>query len=168
MSNSDNPDSFAGNMKRCSKCKIDKSRSEFYKDCSTKDGLQGWCKSCRAEHQQTEKGKASQQKSDRKRYLGNKEKLLQDSKDYKETKAGKESQRKSDRIRCLAHPEKRKAIQVVNSAIRAGKFHRPDFCESCFQENFVQGHHPDYDKPLEVDWLCPECHRKLHKELLLV
>lgn len=33
-------------MKKCTKCLEDKSRSEFYKDSKTKDGLRPHCKSC--------------------------------------------------------------------------------------------------------------------------
>ena len=53
-------DFFIGDkMKRCSKCKQSKSISEFYKSKSEKDGLQSWCKACRRDYKQTEKGKAS-------------------------------------------------------------------------------------------------------------
>ena len=34
------------NMKRCSKCSVEKSLAEFYKDKTKKDGLQYWCKQC--------------------------------------------------------------------------------------------------------------------------
>lgn len=37
-------------MKKCSKCKQIKSKSEFYKDNSRKDGLFGWCKECQNKH----------------------------------------------------------------------------------------------------------------------
>ena len=33
-------------MKRCSKCKIEKGVSEFYKDPGHKDGLQSHCRGC--------------------------------------------------------------------------------------------------------------------------
>ena len=34
-------------MKRCSKCKMEKDESEFYRDSKTRDGLQAHCKACR-------------------------------------------------------------------------------------------------------------------------
>jgi hypothetical protein len=32
-------------------------------------------------------------------------------------------------------------------------------CEVCGASH-VEAHHPDYSKPLEVEWLCPEHHRE--------
>lgn len=55
-------------MKHCPKCKQDKLLSEFSKDRTTKDGLQGWCKSCRADYQRTPAGKAAQGRAIKKRY----------------------------------------------------------------------------------------------------
>ena len=37
-------------------------------------------------------------------------------------------------------------------------------CEIC-GETPAEGHHDDYDKPLEVRWLCFRHHRELHKAL---
>lgn len=36
-------------MKRCSKCEIEKPKSEFYRDSRSKDGLSYTCKSCNSE-----------------------------------------------------------------------------------------------------------------------
>lgn len=38
-------------MKECLKCKIEKSKEEFGKDKSTKDGLTRWCRSCKNTNQ---------------------------------------------------------------------------------------------------------------------
>lgn len=36
-------------------------------------------------------------------------------------------------------------------------------CECCGDEK-SQMHHEDYDKPLQVQWLCRKCHLELHGE----
>lgn len=51
------------------------------------------------------------------------------------------------------------ARRALNGAVRRGKILRPSTCERCGQvRKVVTGHHPDYSKPLEVEWLCYECH----------
>lgn len=47
----------------------------------------------------------------------------------------------------------------------------PQPCASCSKtgtmadgRNIVQAHHDDYNKPLDVRWLCQECHHEWHKE----
>jgi hypothetical protein len=60
--------------------------------------------------------------------------------------------------------EKNKRIKVrsiLNHAIRDKKIIKQN-CESCGCEE-SQGHHIDYDKPLEVKWLCRKCHQQEHK-----
>lgn len=47
-------------------------------------------------------------------------------------------------------------------ALIAGRIKRADACERCGQEGHVQGHHFDYSKPLEVEWLCRSCHMTEH------
>jgi hypothetical protein len=39
---------------------------------------------------------------------------------------------------------------------------RPTCCSQCKKEGKVDGHHPDYDKPLSVIWLCRSCHMLEH------
>ena len=85
-----------------------------------------------------------------------------------QTEKGKSIHKKGSETYWSKYPEKRKAQRVINNAIRDGRIERPSYCEGCFQEKFVEGHHPDYDKPLEVDWLCKKCHRELHKELAVL
>lgn len=35
-------------------------------------------------------------------------------------------------------------------------------CQSCGAKN-AEMHHPDYSKPLSVEWLCRACHLSLHR-----
>ena len=56
------------------------------------------------------------------------------------------------------HPERTRARQVVTRAIRAGRLTRPDACDRCGKGGTIEAHHADYSKPLEVEWLCKDCH----------
>ena len=134
-------------MKTCSKCKIEKSRSEFYKNQAQRDGLNGWCKECRKKHQQTEVGKATQRRANQK---------------YYQTDVGKGARRRNSRKDKAKYPEKIKARDAVNNALRDGRLHKkPCPCG----ETKVQSHHESYEKEnwLVVDWLCTKCHRELHR-----
>lgn len=47
---------------------------------------------------------------------------------------------------------------LVSLAIKKGILVRASKCEQCKQKCKTEAHHSDYDKPLEVNWLCHECH----------
>ena len=126
-------------MKTCRKCKIEKDLSEFSKCSQYKDGLQNECKSCNARR----------------------------AKNYGWTPWGKESRRKSAKRYYKKHPHKVLAQGKVHHAVSIGELERPYFCESCGLFADIEGHHPDYSKPLEVDWLCVPCHVKEHADLVL-
>jgi len=57
------------------------------------------------------------------------------------------------------------ARQAVYRALKSGKLIKPDRCEECHEEvkNGADGRkmifaiHCDYSRPLEVQWLCPQC-----------
>lgn len=68
----------------------------------------------------------------------------------------------SSRRSRLEKPEQTKAHNAVKEAIRKGQLRRLP-CEKCGETNDVHGHHDDYNKPLEVIWLCRSCHIILHK-----
>ena len=53
--------------------------------------------------------------------------------------------------------------KIAKDAEDSGLLIRPDSCEKCGDsERKLCKHHPDYSKPLEVEWVCYPCHRKLH------
>lgn len=54
------------------------------------------------------------------------------------------------------------ARSYVRVYIRRGKI-TPQPCEGC-GDLFAQAHHDDYDKPLDLRWLCLRCHLKHHKQ----
>lgn len=58
------------------------------------------------------------------------------------------------------NPEKYKAHMKVFNAIQKGVLMREP-CSVC-GEGKAHAHHEDYTKPLDVIWLCLECHRRTH------
>lgn len=69
------------------------------------------------------------------------------------------------------YPEKAKAKRAVRTAIESGKLIKPSVCDACGcipkplrdGRPGLQGHHPDYSRPLAVEWLCHACHQTRHK-----
>lgn len=58
------------------------------------------------------------------------------------------------------NPEKIKAQKFLRLAIKYGYVVRKP-CEVCGNEK-SHGHHEDYNKPLDVQWLCAEHHKEEH------
>lgn len=61
------------------------------------------------------------------------------------------------------YPEKIKARYTLNNAIKRGEIKRQP-CEVCGGAK-AEAHHDNYDKPLEIKWLCPKCHAEYHKSM---
>lgn len=58
--------------------------------------------------------------------------------------------------------EKIKAQKAVRKAVKTGQIIKPENCQHCGKTGRIDGHHPDYLKPLEVLWLCRQCHSDQH------
>jgi hypothetical protein len=138
-------------LKKCCSCKEKKHPSEFNRHRGTKDGLQGKCRECG--RKQSAAWRA--QYPDRQAALtarweaANRDRVAAQFKRMREK-----------------HPEKFKARMDLNNAVYAGKVHKPDACERCGKKctrRALHGHHHDYSKPFEVDWLCQGCHVAEHK-----
>lgn len=57
---------------------------------------------------------------------------------------------------------RRQETSPLRWALESGAMAKPEACENCGEIREVQAHHNDYDKPLEVQWLCTNCHSMLH------
>ena len=139
-------------MKRCSKCREIKPESEFYKDKRSKDGLKCQCKRCHCETNISTRNKETARKNNR---------------EYMRRRRIKHPDivRFSDKEREKSRPndEKKKARMLLNVAVRDGRIDKPACCEECGAVGPVYGHHPDYSKPYDVEWLCSLCHGKRHR-----
>lgn len=56
--------------------------------------------------------------------------------------------------------KKQRVRAITHRAIAAGKLVRPEACEKCGKACKPDAAHVDYDKPLEIEWLCRSCHRR--------
>jgi hypothetical protein len=59
---------------------------------------------------------------------------------------------------------------ILEHALSKGIIERKTHCEKCLNAGVfedgrtaIQGHHCDYNKPLDVLWLCQKCHHEWHK-----
>ena len=58
---------------------------------------------------------------------------------------------------------KHRAHRLVAEAMLSGKLQKPAHCERCpGRTRFLNAHHEDYSKPLQVVWLCRSCHALAH------
>ncbi len=134
----------------CSICKVEKPRSNFFKDNGNIDGLRTRCKEC---------DKIITHES----YLKNKKAILQKSQEYRKTEKGKLVRKREHARKRKLFPEKYRANYLASNAIRGGHLIKQP-CEICGNEK-VQAHHDDYSEPLKVRWLCKDCHNEFHQSL---
>lgn len=112
-------------------------------------------------------------------YHKNKEKIAILRKEKRDTPEGRELNRIRGKKWRESNPDKyRKIVQKwqkankikgnahakVHRAVESGKLIRRNLCEKCNMRKFTEAHHNDYNKPLEVEWLCKLCHSLKHKK----
>lgn len=150
-------------MKECFNCKITLPLSGFYKSKTMTDGHLNKCKECiksRVRENYRENINYYKEYEKNRAMLPHRIKLREE---YSKTNAYKISQTKTIKKQRQESPKKYKARNFVNNALRAGFLIKPQHCEECLLDKKLHGHHCDYNKPLDVMWLCTSCHREWHK-----
>jgi len=136
--------------KLCFKCKTVKPLFDFYKHQKMADGHVNKCKECNKndvmEHRLKNLEKVRQYDRDR-------------GKNPERTKANAEI----TRIWRAEDKRRQKAHNAVHRSIKKGELIRKPCCR-CNEKKSL-AHHEDYDKPLDVMWLCQPCHKQRHKEI---
>jgi len=148
--------------KECKQCKQTKDTEQFYKTKYNKDGLVSYCKPCWSDRKKvyTAKNKEAVSKSKAEYLKG----VKSDPVKYEEYKKYYRD-RKRNRYKDRTEYEIKKdyAVNQLNQAVIRGKIVRPDCCMYCDTKCKPQGHHIDYDEPLNVIWLCRGCHNDFHR-----
>lgn len=142
--------------KRCSRCGTAKSPSAFHKRRRSRDGLQAYCKECHRVRTEEWRDKNREFYREIARDHG----LVHRTKhpEYYLSEDYLARRREHQRQYRLRYPERVKAAQLVKRAIQCGELVRPDACERCSRVVFAEASHDDYSKPLDVEWLCRQCH----------
>lgn len=127
--------------KVCFKCEAELPITNFYKHPMMGDGHLGKCKACTR----------YDVRENRKRKL-----------DYY-LQYDRERSKTPERIAGIAKrdPKKTAAGIAARSAVARGKLKKLP-CEVCGEQK-SEAHHPNYDKPLDVMWLCRKHHADIHR-----
>lgn len=133
-------------MKTCFKCNVQKPLSEFYKHPAMADGHLGKCKICAKKDVYIHRHESP-----------SREKILA----YDRARGNRQTLEYNQEYRAK-YPKKYKAHYIVSYAIKSKKLFREP-CAICGNEE-THGHHDDYDKPLNIRWLCAEHHHQWHAE----
>lgn len=135
--------------KTCRKCHTEKGFNEFYANRRMKDGYFNKCIECtKRDVRRHRQSSPRPREYDRERYHNNPER--------------KQKMFLSAEAAHKAHPEKQRSRMALNRAVKAKRLVRPTVCAVCGKEaSRIEGHHYDYNKPLEVVWCCSICHRVL-------
>ena len=157
-------------MKVCTRCKEEKHFDEFYTNRKVRDGKDYRCKSCVAEYRKNNlercrkiglksyyKNQSKNKKRAREYYYKNKDRINELSK----TPHGREMSKKGVNSYSSKHPDRHKTHVEFALAKRSGLLEKKP-CEICGTDKKIHGHHEDYNKPLDVNWLCRSCHDLWH------
>jgi len=141
--------------KTCSICRTNKPLSEFERDSRKRDGRGSRCLACNRRRWNTNWGR-----NYRRRNL-EKERARSRRKWHK---------LRADPQRYAKYRRSPKALSrlALQNAVKRGYIEKPDVCSACQEVKGryrIHGHHQDYAKPFEVEWLCAACHALKHRPL---
>jgi len=136
--------------KTCFKCQTVKPLDEFYKHSAMGDGYLNKCKECN-------------KKDALEHRLKNIEKVKKYDRERSKLPERMKLSAQVTRVWRAEDSRRAKAHSAVARAINKGKLTRQS-CIRCGNKK-TEAHHEDYDKPLDIVWLCCPCHKQRHKEI---
>lgn len=145
-------------MKTCKGCDLAKPLDDFYPCATNKDGRMGKCKVCHAATTDdwNDRNRDRRREINRESYR-NTISTLQSPENRAKAVASQREWRERN-------PDQAKVYGMVARAIIRGDLVRgPCEHEGCTMP--VESHHDDYNRPLDVRWLCDKHHGELHRPL---
>lgn len=144
--------------KTCFKCSEKKPIREFYRHSAMADGHLGKCKDCTKKDVYERSLRVPEKIQEYERWRSKQPGRLAAMAEIRKTEKFKKWASKYVKKRRALEPEKFRARSAVGNALRDGRLVKGP-CAICGSRGKVQGHHYDYSKPLDVEWLCVKCHR---------
>lgn len=148
-------------MKECKKCYARLPLDSFHKHKGFSDGRRSVCKECsnNISREYYKKNREKHRVSVMRWQKNNPEKVNA----YKEIY--KEKRKEVNRRYVEMNRKKNKAHHKVGYAIFKGTLKKGKQCQVCgCTGKPMEAHHFDYDKPLEVVWMCQSCHKWVHRK----
>ena len=151
-------------MINCKYCKTDKPMVDFYQSTIRKDGKSGNCKECIRSRVRANRAAKIDYYREFDRDRANLPHRVQARKEYQATEQGRITTARAKEAHYYRYPNRSAARNAVNNALRDGRLFKPSDCESCNDATVLHGHHCDYNKPMDVMWLCDPCHKQWHRD----
>ena len=147
---------------KCSKCDQWKPREGFYITSSGRPRSN--CRKCHRHDVNSRAALKRQANRERCRLWreANPEASATNSKRYAKNNRERIKKQKREEARST----KGRARDALHKAVYRGKIIKPSRCQDCgdpVPKEQLHGHHEDYGKPLDVEWLCGTCHGARHR-----
>ena len=149
-------------QKPCITCGEVKDIDCFYRHPKMKDGHLNKCKECQKKASKKTKDENPERSKEFGRRYARKESTIKKLSEKSKTNEFKEAKAMAQKKYRDKYKKKYIAVTAVNNAKRSGELVKPDFCSNCLIECNPHAHHCDYNKPLDVTWLCDKCHKEWH------
>lgn len=137
----------------CPKCSELLPEEAFYKSKKTWNGITSQCRKCHTEGNIRTRNKELHRQARR-----------ESMRNAREREPEKYRSRDCEASRAREKNERTAARVLLNAAVSKGLVVKPSLCSSCNRAAKLTAHHHDYTKPLDVVWLCYECHGIQHRK----
>jgi hypothetical protein len=143
---------------QCTRCEDWFTRNNFYKEKRSSIGIKSECKKCHVKTSIESRDPENHRKTNRE---------WMKSSGYGKRPEVRERERMRSKRR--ARSIKAKCRDLLNDAVRVGVVIKPNECSNCGStDRRIEAHHESYYRPLEVVWLCYQCHSDLHRGVWVV